>query len=290
MRAMSPAIRLGFLVLCGWLASMEAASAVTTIGLGFLVDERLGGDDARRRAARAKLDRWVDEVNAAYRASLVELKAEIVDVRFLPIAEREAVSILDGMAAERGDFAGLFAHARQSGADFTIAVDAGLLIRGKRGCGRAYGINKTAAEIADPRRALVVIDFACRGHTLAHELGHLMGLNHGGLVDQCDPGKGHRTAVAPHANGYALGNCDGKPQAGEFGDIMVGGWMKSINGDGHGSLPIFSNPRLRDTRCGSRQICGDPATGDAARVLNEFAPLYAGHAPPVAGLGDAPAP
>jgi len=115
---------------------------------------------------------------------------------------------------------------------------------------------------------------------VAHELGHLMGLNHGYLVNSCQPDQGHANAIAPYANGYAEGNCDGRMQTGEFGTIMVGGWMKQINGDGHSSLRMFSNPRIRDIRCGTRGICGDEKIGDEARALNENARYYAGHEEP----------
>jgi hypothetical protein len=91
-----------------------------------------------------------------------------------------------------------------------------------------------------------------------------MGLNHGAQVDQCEPGKGHRTAITPYANGFAVGACDGKAAPGKFGDIMVGGWMKAISGDGRAYLPLYSNASLSDPRCGQDQRCGDAATGDAA--------------------------
>ena len=44
-----------------------------------------------------------------------------------------------------------------------------------------------------------------------------------------------------------------------------------------GNLPIFSNPRMHDERCGKKKTCGDPAIGDAARALNENAHYFASH-------------
>ncbi|WP_162232412.1 hypothetical protein [Methylogaea oryzae] len=99
-------------------------------------------------------------------------------------------------------------------------------------------------------------------------------------MDACLPGKGHSTALTPYANGYAQGVCDKQPQPGEFGTIMVGGFMQEINGDGHSSLPLFSNPRLRDPRCGSQGVCGDAASADAARAMNEHRRYYAAHEEP----------
>lgn len=220
------------------------------------------------------------ELNGFFVASAVNLAAEIVQIDFSRVENVDAVLILEDMARERGGFEHLFAKADEYGADYTFAVVGKLLLRGQRGCGRAYAVNKTLAEIASTRRSMAVIDIACGAHTLAHELGHLMGLNHGEGVDTCQPGRGHKTAITPYANGYAAGDCDGKPGVGKFGTIMVGGWMKAINGDGHGSLRLFSNPRIDDPRCGTSGRCGHPETGDAARALNENAAYYAGHEAP----------
>jgi hypothetical protein len=251
-----------------------------TIGIRFAVSDELGQSATQRQTTLAALERYVAELNGYYRNSEVMLRAEIVDVDFSRIAAVDVMQILDDMEHERNGFAAMFQKANEYGADYTVAVTTNLMIRGKRGCGRGYAVNKTREDISSTRRAFAVIDFACGAHTLAHELGHLMGLNHGTLVDQCQPKTGHASAIAPYANGYAVGNCDRKPQPGEFGTIMVGGWMKEINGNGHGNLPMFSNPRIRDERCGTSKICGDPAIGDAARALNENARYYAAHEEP----------
>ena len=250
------------------------------IGIRFVVADILGQTVMQRQAVQATLEKRVGELNGYYRNSDVVLQAEIVDVAFSPIIAVVDVEILDDMAHERRGFENLFERASEYGADYTIAMVSKLLIFGKRGCGRAFAVNKTVVEISSTRRALAVIDYACEAHTLAHELGHLMGLNHGALIDRCEPGKGHTTAVALYANGYGEGNCDGKPQPGEFGDIMVGGWMRVVSGDDKSSLRIYSNPRIRDKRCGASGVCGDPEIGDAARVLNENARYYTAHEEP----------
>ncbi len=271
-------------------AVLSAAARAETIGLRFVVDAALGASAGQRQAASEKLATHVAELNAYFRNSEVNLIAEIVDIEFSPIGSVDVMAILGDMEGERNGFAGMFAKAAEYGADYTFSVVGHLLIRGKPGCGRAYAVNKTVAEIASTRRAFAAIHIACGAQTLAHELGHLMGLNHGHAVDACQPGRGHTTAIAPYANGYGEGRCDGKPGANKFGDIMVGGWMREISGDGRSSLPMFSNPRIRDPRCGSRGICGDPEIGDAARALNENARYYAGHEEPAcAGKPKAPA-
>lgn len=260
-------------------AALSAARA-ETIGLRFVVDTALGSTAEQQRTTAARLAGHVAELNAYFRNSEVSLAAEIVDVAFSRIDSADVMDILGDMEGEKRGFPDLFAKAAEYGADYSVAVVGHLLIRGKRGCGRAYAVNQTVAEISSTRRAFAAVDIACGAHTLAHELGHLMGLNHGTLVDTCEPGRGHTSAIAPYANGYGEGPCDGRPAADKFGTIMVGGWMKAINGDGHSSLPMFSNPRIRDVRCGRRGVCGDPRSGDAARALNENAAYYAGHEEP----------
>ncbi|MBF0125875.1 MAG: hypothetical protein HQM02_01555 [Magnetococcales bacterium] len=251
--------------------------ATTWIDLRFVVNEALGVTTGQQGATRRGLEHAVETLNNYFKVSDVVLRARIVDVSFVRMGGLDAVEILDDMSNERHGFAHLFAQASRLGADYTVAVTQKLLMRGKPGCGRALAVNQTREALASTRKALLVMNYACGAHTLAHELGHLMGLNHGAMVDACEPGKGHTSAMAPYANGFGQGNCDRQPQPGEFGDIMVGGWMGRVAGNDKGSLPFFSNPRLRDSRCGSAQICGDPDNGDAARALNENAGLYASH-------------
>ncbi len=259
------------------LLAISVSLRAETISLRFIVSDDLGRNPAQQQATRDKLLDYVGTLNAYYRNSQVNLQADIAQIEFTHIAAQEDLRIVDDMTHERDGFADMFSKTYQYHADFTVAMVSTLLMQGKPGCGRAYAVNQSVQQIADPRRAFAVVNFVCGAHTLAHELGHLMGLNHGTLVATCNPGQGHTSAVAPYANGFAAGNCDGKLQAGEFGDIMVGGHMREIMGNDKGNLPIFSNPRLHDIRCGAQHTCGDPATGDAARALNENAHYYAAH-------------
>lgn len=271
--------RLQILAVAAALALALPACA-EVIGLRFVVSATLGASAAHNKQTSAKLEQHVAQLNDYFGNSEVRLRAEIVQIEFAPIEKTAVMAILEDMQHERGAFAGMFAKANEFGADYTFAIVDNLMIRGIRGCGRGFAVNQTIADISSTRRAFAVVNIVCGAHTLAHELGHLMGLNHGHLVNTCQPGKGHASAIAPYANGYAEGNCDGKMQPGEFGTIMVGGWMKEINGDGHSSLRMFSNPRVRDVRCGARGICGDEKIGDEARALNENARYYAGHEEP----------
>ncbi|MBF0190381.1 MAG: hypothetical protein HQL99_04440 [Magnetococcales bacterium] len=253
------------------------ADDLSWIGLRFVVNETPEADRGDLQAIETRLADHVATLNRYYRDSQVAMQAKIVAVAFTRMPNDEAVEILEDMRHERQGFAGLFREADRWGADFTVAATRSLTLRGKPGCGRALAVNQTRAAISTSRNALMVYNPVCGAHTLAHELGHLMGLNHGRMVDGCQPGQGHTSALTPYALGHGVGNCDGRPQSGEFGTIMVGGWMKQVLGHDKASLPFFSNPRLRDPRCGVAQRCGDPETGDAARVLNEHAAVYAAH-------------
>ena len=248
-----------------------------TIGIRFIVSDDLGRTTLQRQSTQAALKQYVTGLNERYRNSEVALKAEIVQIEFTRITSASDIQIIYDMSHERNGFEAMFRKQHDSGADYTIAIVNKLIVQGNPGCGRAYAVNQSIAAISDPRKAFTVVHFACGAHTIAHELGHLMGLNHGTLVDFCNPKMGHTSAIAPYANGYAEGNCDGKPQPGEFGDIMVGGYMREIMGNDKGNLPIFSNPRIHDERCGKNKTCGDPAIGDAARALNENAHYFAPH-------------
>ena len=261
------------------LCSVTCAFA-ETIGIRFIVSNDLGLTVDQQQTTRDKLEKYVVELNDRYRNSEVALIAEIVQIEFSKIESVDDLQIIDDMAHERNAFSAMFQRADELGADYTVAMPSKLMARGKQGCGRAYAVNQSVEAISSTRKAFAVINFVCGAHTLAHELGHLMGLNHGTLVDSCHPKMGHTSAITPYANGYAEGNCDGQLQAGEFGDIMVGGHTREITGNDKGNLALFSNPRIHDQRCGARQICGDPVIGDAARALNENAHYFAAHEEP----------
>lgn len=248
-----------------------------TIDIRYLVVDTLGKTSSDQQKISAALNAYTNTLNEYFTNSQVALTAEVVDISFIPIESDHAEIILQNMQEEREGFANMFSDARRLGADYTFAITQHLLIQGQSRCGRAIAVNQSIAAISSTRSAFAVVNFACGAHTIAHELGHLMGLNHGDLVNRCDPNHGHSNALTPYAKGFGEGNCDGIFQPGEFGDIMIGGWMTTISGKGKKNLPIYSNPRITDERCGQQHRCGDPENGDAARTLNEYAKYYSGH-------------
>ena len=249
------------------------------IGLRFIVDESLGLTAQQRQEVVGGLGQQVEELNGYYASSKVVLRAQVVDVSFVSILSIDAIQILEDMRLERRGFERLFSRANEIGADYTIAVVRGLMLRGRPSCGRAFAVNKSLAAISTSRTAFLVMGATCKAQTLAHELGHLMGLNHGALIAECTGNRTHMAAIALYANGWGQGHCDGGPQEGAFGTIMVGGYMKHIDGK-NGGLPMFSNARIKDARCGPARRCGDVLLGDSARALNEYAQVYAAHEEP----------
>lgn len=266
------------LLLLGLLATPINAVA-QVIGLRFIVDASLGATPQQRHQIGGRLHQQVEELNGYYVSSKVVLRAQVVDVSFASILSIDAIQILEDMRLERGGFESMFSRANEIGADYTIALATDLTLRGRPSCGRAFAVNKSVAAISTSRTAFLVMGATCKAQTLAHELGHLMGLNHGALIAKCTGNRTHMAAIAPYANGWGQGHCDGVPQEGAFGTIMVGGYMKHVDGK-NGGLPMFSNPRIEDPRCGPMRRCGDLLLGDSARALNEYAHLYAAHEEP----------
>ena len=255
----------------------SAPVCAETFGIRFIVSDDLARTSAQQLITQEKIAQYIKGLNERYRNSEVNLVAEISQIEFTKIEATDDLQILRDMQNERNGFEAMFKKSHEVHADYTIALPSQLFNKGRPSCGRAYAVNTTIEAISNPRKAFAVVNFVCGSHTLAHELGHLMGLNHGTQVGNCHPSTNQTRAIAPYANGYAEGNCDGKPQTGEFGDIMVGGYMRDIMGNDKGNLAIFSNPLLHDERCGKNKICGDPSIGDAARTLNENAHYYSGH-------------
>ncbi len=188
---------------------------------------------------------WVTQINSAYRDSNVDIQMRLVGV----VAHQE-----DGadMAAVLGNLrvdATAKNLANQYGADFVSQLHQ------KGACGIAYMTTQKdwAVSVVGPQ---------CGALTMAHELGHNMGLNHSRR--QGDTGG----AIYPYALGHGVDNL--------FGTIMTYSWL--FNGV---RIAKFSNP---DINC-LGQPCGvpvgQPTQAFAALAINNVKNDLAGHRPSV---------
>lgn len=244
-----------------------------SFGIRFVVDDTSLQSPESRDLMVRNLNHKVDDINTIYRDSEVDLTARIVDIQFSTMQDRNLVVILQDMQLKKGAFIDFVSKADQHGADFTVAAVPGLQTKsywqqGKRNiCGAAHG-SWNRQDIKSVDKAYAVINPSCGSSSLAHELGHIMGLNHGVAMTRCFPDKKESIPITPYAFGYSEGECNGKPSPEKFGDIMTGGLMQYIDGSPRW-MNIFSNPRILRPECGTRGVCGDPEIGDAARALNE---------------------
>lgn len=270
-----------------WLLSVCALAVFSAhvfaegFGIRFVVDDTSLRSAEDRDLMARNLKHIVDDLNTIYADSDVSLTARVVDIGFSNMQNNDMAAILQKMHMKKGVFADFIDKANQHGADFTVAVVPGLRLGPapvrRSICGAAHG-SWNVEDMMSVGKAYAVIDPRCGAYSLAHELGHVMGVNHGVAMRRCFPDKKEGEPITPYAFGYSEGECDGKRSPEKFGDIMTGGVMKFINGDSRG-LNIFSNPRIRRPECGARGICGDPETGDAARALNENAKYFIKHRP-----------
>lgn len=263
------------------LAVFSAHVLAEGFGIRFVVDDTSLRSAEDRDLLVRNLKHIVGDLNAIYTDSDVSLTAKIVDIGFSSMQNNDLAVILQEMQLKKGAFTDFVDKANRYGADFTVAVVPGLqsgAASSRRSiCGAAHG-SWNVQDMVSVEKAYAVIDPRCGSYSLAHELGHVMGLNHGVAMKRCFPDKKEGKPITPYAFGYSEGECDGKRSPEKFGDIMTGGVMKFINGDPRG-LNIFSNPRIRRPECGARGICGDPETGDAARALNENAKHFIKYRP-----------
>lgn len=263
------------------LAALSACAAAEGFGIRFVVDDTTLLSQESRELMVLNLNQKIKELNAIYRDSQVDLTANIVDLQFSTMQDRDLTVILREMQVKKGAFTDFVAKANQYGADFTVAIVPHLQTQsywqlGKRNiCGAAHG-NWNLPDLKSVETSYAVINPSCGTSSLAHELGHLMGVNHGIAMARCFPDKKEGVPITPYAYGYSEGECNGKPSPEKFGDIMTGGLMQFVDGSLKW-VTVFSNPRIRRPECGARGICGDPEVGDAARALNENAKYFIKH-------------
>ncbi|WKB50585.1 RICIN domain-containing protein [Eleftheria terrae] len=175
---------------------------------------------------------WVDQVNTMYVNSGIDIQLRLVGTQLNNVAASDMGDVLerirsDSAVARRRD---------ELGADFVAQIHQ------SGECGIGY-----VAVRADV--AFNVVGPTCGPYTLAHELGHNMGLSHSRR--QGDTG-GARYA-------YALGH--GVDRL--FGTIMTYAFLFNAP-----RIPQFSNPRqtCKGVPCGVPE--GQPEQADAVKALN----------------------
>ena len=238
------------------------------------------------------------QVNNIYRNSGVNLELEHVNTVSGDFTDSgiivDADTLHDDIDGRDGGNTGVadriqnvIGNARSSGADYTILVVHDLSVAGNDICGSAFDIGGNAAEVSDLASSIAVMDvsdLSCDESTLAHELGHLMGLVHGDYAAATLNSTAHIVGRFNNLNiakGWAIGNGNGTFDAGEFATVMVGNIFPNFEGGltTSDTLPLFSNPRLINNLCGNvtPRRCGDFQNGDSVALINQNVDLYGGH-------------
>jgi hypothetical protein len=176
------------------------------------------------------------------------------------------------MRNQVGVFSGLATQSDKIGSDYVVAISPNGLTDGTRSlCGQAASVASSLVEIGNLNNSFAVSNFACGAETFAHELGHLMGLNHGNKVAECTGDSGHTVGgIEAFSRGFGFGVCG---STSGFGDIMAGNYLRPFV-----KIPFFSNPRLQNpTLCvgTSGNKCGDEINGDSSRSLQLYKDTYA---------------
>ncbi|MAM89606.1 MAG: hypothetical protein CME36_20090 [unclassified Hahellaceae] len=182
----------------------------------------------------------VDQVNAIYRNSDVDIHLRLVDTMLNDAPGDDMAAVLHAITPTISPetTAAISARREETGADYVAQL------HGKGTCGIAWVAvaSEWAFSVTGPD---------CGAVTLAHEIGHTMGLNHSRLQGDTS---GTRFA-------YGLGHgVDGL-----FGTVMTYPWMFN----GAPAVSKFSNPRLicSGVPCGVPE--GEPEQADAATALNK---------------------
>lgn len=276
---------------------LTANGATVDIVVGYSAGfaSRLGGDSQ----ALTRLANMVDTANTAYRASQVDGQVRVVHALRVDYADttsnRSALFQLSGLnctlTTTRGDMPDTGANCTTGTVPAALQPivtarnryrgDVAVLLRTfespeQGSCGIAWMLGNGQVPITanDADRGLAVVSDSsgsefpdegatCREETLAHELGHVMGLQHNREVAANNNGNGVLDPQEVGRFDYAFGMSTAG--TGAFFTVM------GVRTTGQQRFLLFSNPGMT---CGS-QPCGIADVADNARAIRQTMPIIA---------------
>jgi hypothetical protein len=213
----------------------------------------------------ARIASYIEFANNAFKKSNVNLRLRLVNRQLLNWASYPTIS--------GKDLSAFAADPRVQQLRETYGADVVQLIS-RTQVGQGYGVCGIGYVLSGPKNAGTYQNGAwasaygitgvdCSLSTMAHEIGHNLGLRHSYEQDQTE---GYYTSLARgiHQGTYEWGR--GYGVQGRFATIMA--YPQAFNASVQ--APLFSTPALADSTC-ANQACGRASYADAARALNDMA-------------------
>ncbi|GLK87865.1 zinc-dependent metalloprotease family protein [Pseudomonas turukhanskensis] len=213
----------------------------------------------------ARIASYIEFANNAFKKSNVNLRLRLVNRQPLNWASYPTVSSTD---LSRFASDPRVQQLRETyGADVVQLISRTQAGQGYGVCGIGYVLsgakNSGTFQSGAWASAYGITGVDCSLSTMAHEIGHNLGLRHSYEQDQTE---GYYTSLARgvHQGTYEWGR--GYGVQGRFATIMA--YPQVFNASVQ--APLFSSPTLMDSTC-ANQACGRAGVADAARALNDMA-------------------